>query len=159
MRLILGLTPDVLMWTVNQVRFTRRVRTLPAQSSSLIIWVEEDPSRRSRTVFSSPLDRRCASFLSISSYPDIYSFRQGTHGYLVTREGALKLLALCPKAVFHIDLDVSTFIFCCLLFRLDTYCHSVSGMEAQELEDRYVPPRSGQHSLICSYSADSKCSM
>ena len=29
----------------------------------------------------------------------------GTHGYLVTREGAQKLLALCPKAVFHIDLD------------------------------------------------------
>eukprot|EP01036_Dinobryon_divergens_P022123 gene22124-30357_t len=29
----------------------------------------------------------------------------GTHGYLVTREGAQKLLSLCPKAVFHIDLD------------------------------------------------------
>lgn len=30
----------------------------------------------------------------------------GTHGYLVTREGAQRLLRLCDKAVFHIDLDV-----------------------------------------------------
>lgn len=29
----------------------------------------------------------------------------GTHGYLVTREGAQRLLRLCDKAVFHIDLD------------------------------------------------------
>jgi hypothetical protein len=27
---------------------------------------------------------------------------------MVTYEGAQKLLALCPKATFHVDLDVST---------------------------------------------------
>lgn len=33
----------------------------------------------------------------------------GTHAYLVTKEGAKKLLKLCPKAVYHVDLDVSSF--------------------------------------------------
>ena len=32
---------------------------------------------------------------------------QGTHAYMVSKEGAQKLLALCTKAVFHVDLDVS----------------------------------------------------
>lgn len=32
---------------------------------------------------------------------------QGTHAYMVTYEGAKKLLALCPKATYHVDLDVS----------------------------------------------------
>lgn len=29
----------------------------------------------------------------------------GTHAYMVTNAGARKLLQLCPKAVFHVDLD------------------------------------------------------
>ena len=33
-------------------------------------------------------------------------FIQGTHAYMVTYEGAKKLLALCPKATYHVDLDV-----------------------------------------------------
>ena len=32
---------------------------------------------------------------------------QGTHAYMVSKEGAQKLLGLCTKAVFHVDLDVS----------------------------------------------------
>ena len=32
---------------------------------------------------------------------------QGTHAYMVSKEGAQKLLDLCTKAVFHVDLDVS----------------------------------------------------
>ena len=31
----------------------------------------------------------------------------GTHGYLVTYEGAKKLLELCPKANYHVDIVVS----------------------------------------------------
>eukprot|EP01039_Chlorochromonas_danica_P000430 gene431-464_t len=29
----------------------------------------------------------------------------GTHAYMVSREGAQKLLSLCPKATYHVDLD------------------------------------------------------
>lgn len=32
----------------------------------------------------------------------------GTHGYMVSLAGAKKLLRLCPKATFHVDLDVSS---------------------------------------------------
>jgi hypothetical protein len=38
---------------------------------------------------------------------------QGTHAYLVTYEGARKLLALCPKATFHVDLDVRQCVTLC----------------------------------------------
>eukprot|EP00981_Chlorochromonas_danica_P009633 scaffold2798_cov160-Ochromonas_danica.AAC.2 len=31
----------------------------------------------------------------------------GTHAYMVSREGAQKLLSLCPKATYHVDLDWS----------------------------------------------------
>lgn len=52
---------------------------------------------------------------------------------MVTLEGAKKLLALCPKATFHIDLDVRTakivtvfnvFNQCCINFLvvIDGYC-------------------------------------
>jgi len=39
--------------------------------------------------------------------PSYYQPRRpaGTHAYLVSNEGARKLLKLCPKAVFHVDLD------------------------------------------------------
>lgn len=29
----------------------------------------------------------------------------GTHGYMISHAGAKKLLNLCPKATFHVDLD------------------------------------------------------
>lgn len=35
----------------------------------------------------------------------------GTHAYLITQEGAQKLLNLCSKAVSHVDLDVSIYIY------------------------------------------------
>jgi GR25 family glycosyltransferase involved in LPS biosynthesis len=31
----------------------------------------------------------------------------GTHAYMVSNAGARRLLGLCPKATFHVDLDVS----------------------------------------------------
>jgi len=33
----------------------------------------------------------------------------GTHAYMVSNAGARRLLGLCPKATFHVDLDVSLF--------------------------------------------------
>ncbi len=36
----------------------------------------------------------------------------GTHAYMVTYEGAKKLLRLCPKANYHVDIVVRKFIIC-----------------------------------------------
>ena len=46
----------------------------------------------------------------LSLYPSIstslsFPLSSGTHAYMISQAGARKLLQLCPKAVFHVDLD------------------------------------------------------
>jgi GR25 family glycosyltransferase involved in LPS biosynthesis len=43
----------------------------------------------------------------------------GTHAYMVSYQGAQKLLNLCPRATFHVDLDVSRVFLLLLLLLYD----------------------------------------
>lgn len=47
---------------------------------------------------------------------------QGTHAYMVSQAGARKLLALCTKAVFHVDLDVRYAMYSVGQYRTVTLC-------------------------------------
>ena len=69
---------------------------------------------------------------------------KGTHAYIVSNAGAKKLLALCPKAVFHVDLDawrhpsLSLRMFSPMLVYQTFATNSLSDVSSKDAVAKYV---------------------
>lgn len=71
--------------------------------------------------------------------------RQGTHAYMVSNAGARKLLALCSRATFHVDLDVSNLlsILSGEMLKTNFILHFYTGIPTSQPAAVYVRPDDG----------------